>query len=275
MYESVIGGGAGGIAALATSPLEIIKTRIQSNQHGMALLARTGSHNPLSMCWRGMQVIVRNEGIKSLWKGATPTILGSIPSRAIFFGVQAQSLKHFEDLPSDTKTLLSSFLGGIVSTTATSPIWMIKTRMQLNDQVGPTSIALTLKDILRKEGVKYLWKGIGASWLGVFETSTQWLFLERLKRSQDSSPIPLNSFSCAAIAKLAATTLWYPHEVIRTRMREKNNTYTNMFNCFLRIARSESVTALYSGLGIQLLRVVPNFALTVYLYDLLLKGTSR
>lgn len=269
MNESIAGGISGGISSLLTSPLELIKTRIQSNKSQIHQLQT--NKNILLFSWQCMRHVVQREGVLSLWKGTTPTLFGSIPSRAIFFGVYCQSKDYFQNLSGYSNSLISSFLGGIVSTTLTSPIWMIKTRMQLDEKKGVVSPLLVLKDVVQKEGVKHLWKGIGASWLGVFETCTQWMILERLKQEQsiphDSSYILFYS----ALAKIIATTTWYPHEVIRTRMRERNNKYRNLIHCFLQIMRSESCSALYSGLSIQLLRVVPNFALTATLFDLIIK----
>lgn len=263
-FEEVVAGGvAGGVAGVLTSPLELLKTRLQSDKS--LIHQKMYRTNLLKFTLQSMKDIVRTEGVKSLWKGATPTILGSIPSRAIFFGVYSTSQELFRDFPETTNCLVSSFLGGMVATTLTSPIWMVKTRMQLNEQKGTISPFVVCRDILRQEGVKYFWKGIGASWLGVLETCTQWLILERIKR--DPRADPRHVFWYAAAAKLIATTMWYPHEVMRTRMREKNNTYRNMAHCCAQILRSESCAALYSGLGIQLLRVVPNFALTVSLYQ--------
>lgn len=175
----------------------------------------------------------------------------------------------------DRRCLSSSFCGGVAATTITSPIWMVKTRMQLNEQKGVVSPFLVCKEIMKQEGLKYFWKGIGASWMGVFETCTQWMLLEKIRQQHHvvtaQKTDSRQEFVYAACSKLIATSLWYPHEVVRTRMREKNNTYKNMVDCVMRIARSESLMAFYSGLGIQLVRVVPNFALTVSIYRCLIQ----
>ncbi|KAI9216148.1 mitochondrial carrier domain-containing protein [Blastocladiella britannica] len=78
---------------------------------------------------------------------------------------------------------------------------------------------------------------------------------------------------CAASAKLAAATLTYPHEVVRTRMRESPSTttgaykYRSLVQTFNTIVREEGVRALYGGMGVHLLRVVPNSAIMFLCYE--------
>lgn len=58
---------------------------------------------------------------------------------------------------------------GIVTSTATNPIWVIKTRLQLQGANGlrkySGSVDCLLK-IIRQEGVGGLYKGMSASYLG-------------------------------------------------------------------------------------------------------------
>lgn len=58
---------------------------------------------------------------------------------------------------------------GIVTATATNPIWVVKTRLQLQGrslQRYANSLDCTLH-ILREEGIKGLYKGMSASYLGM------------------------------------------------------------------------------------------------------------
>lgn len=271
LNKVIYGGIAGGVAAISTSPLELLKTRMQSNHSQLHALHQSKS-NVFSFMMRCTRDIVIKENISGLWKGSVPTILGSIPSRGIFFGVYANIQQHLQQrYPTDHtfNCLTSSFLGGMASTTLTSPIWMLKTRMQLNEKKGNIPLHTLCRDIVQREGVKSLWKGIGASWMGVFETCTQWLILEHIKQRTETASNPMHLFGYASLSKILATIMWYPHEVVRTRMRERGNRYINSFHCLIQIARSESLLALYSGLNIQLVRVVPNFAITVSIFNLL------
>ncbi|KAL3994202.1 Mitochondrial carrier family protein [Acanthocheilonema viteae] len=69
-------------------------------------------------------------------------------------------------------------------------------------------------------------------------------------------------------AKFFACSLAYPHEVVRTRMREENAITKGFLSTLKFILRGEGFWALYRGLTVQLLRTVPNTAITMGTYEL-------
>lgn len=75
----------------------------------------------------------------------------------------------------------------------------------------------------------------------------------------------LDAFTAGACAKLVASCASYPHEVVRTRLREHHDSAAantrGMVGWLRHIARTEGVAGLYGGLGIHLIRTVPNAAM--------------
>uniref|UniRef100_A0A915Q7R7 Mitochondrial carrier protein n=1 Tax=Setaria digitata TaxID=48799 RepID=A0A915Q7R7_9BILA len=69
-------------------------------------------------------------------------------------------------------------------------------------------------------------------------------------------------------AKFFACSLAYPHEVVRTRMREENAATKGFLTTLKFVWREEGFWALYRGLTVQLLRTVPNTAITMGTYEL-------
>ncbi|KAK6103174.1 Mitochondrial carrier family protein [Brugia pahangi] len=69
-------------------------------------------------------------------------------------------------------------------------------------------------------------------------------------------------------AKFFACSLAYPHEVVRTRMREENAVIKGFLPTLKFVWRGEGFWALYRGLAVQLLRTVPNTAITMGTYEL-------
>uniref|UniRef100_A0A1I7VFJ1 Mitochondrial carrier protein n=1 Tax=Loa loa TaxID=7209 RepID=A0A1I7VFJ1_LOALO len=69
-------------------------------------------------------------------------------------------------------------------------------------------------------------------------------------------------------AKFFACSLAYPHEVVRTRMREENAVTKGFLPTLKFVLRGEGFWALYRGLAVQLLRTVPNTAITMGTYEL-------
>lgn len=79
----------------------------------------------------------------------------------------------------------------------------------------------------------------------------------------------------ASFAKLIAAVATYPHEVIRTRLREAGSViYKGVFSGLALIYRQEGIRGLYGGMAAHLLRVVPNAAIMFLAYEQMLKLLS-
>lgn len=122
---------------------------------------------------------------------------------------------------------------GIATATATNPIWLVKTRLQLdkNQATGGRRYKNSLdclQQVLRQEGIRGLYKGLSASYLGSVETALHLVLYERLKkvlnkslRSPDRKDTAtqreitswISTTGAAGSAKFAAALLAYPHEV--------------------------------------------------------------
>lgn len=96
----------------------------------------------------------------------------------------------------------------------------------------------------------------------------------------------LATFGLAATAKLTASIATYPHEVIRTRLRDRamgppdaagrpTYKYTTFMQCARRISAEEGWRMLYGGMGIHLARVVPNAAILYLTMEVLLGLDDR
>jgi solute carrier family 25 protein 33/36 len=82
----------------------------------------------------------------------------------------------------------------------------------------------------------------------------------------------------ASIAKLIASMATYPHEVVRTRMREQKgrsgHKYTGFVQALQLIAKEEGIRGLYGGMAAHLIRVVPNAAIMFMTYETVVKMLS-
>ncbi|KAK8792914.1 hypothetical protein WA158_005078 [Blastocystis sp. Blastoise] len=280
-FNSFVAGLVGGITgALCTCPLEVIKTRYQSGIFE--------EYKGFSGVFRGIYDIGKTEGIHGLWRGGFLMAISVAPSRAIHFYVYENSkdmLKKYSALNHISSALISSLLAGSVAVTATCPIWVIKTRIQLNQYISFLLIYLSyfnhrgIKDITREiykeAGMKGFFKGLNASYLGLSETAIQFTMYEYIKSYSDSvykqkgkETPKWRSFLDAALSKLIATLCTYPHEVVRTRLRQ--NGASRLWNCFVTIYKEEGLKALYAGCYAHVLRVVPNAAIMFLTAELIM-----
>ncbi|PAA50884.1 hypothetical protein BOX15_Mlig003349g1 [Macrostomum lignano] len=309
----IAGGVAGTTGALFTSPLEIVKTRLQGSvntwsgptavlstagagpqsqlliqQGGLAARLRYVPSNHLSImsCVRH---IYRAEGARALFKGLTMTIAGVLPSRAIYFGAYFNGQEMFA--PAYAKgthgnVFAASSFASFVSSTLTNPIWYVKTRMQLDQ--SPSAKSLTVwqctVDTWRRGGFFAFFKGIQASYIGIVETSLQFVLYEHLKRNlmqmsrgADSSAnrdLTLTSADdvlyctlASGISKTVSTVTCYPHEVLRTRLRQEGSRYHGLAQSLRLIVHEEGFWALYKGMLTHFVRQIPNTCIVLTTYE--------
>ncbi|ORZ34947.1 mitochondrial carrier domain-containing protein [Catenaria anguillulae PL171] len=230
----VAGGFAGSVGAIVTCPLEVVKTRLQSD-------------------------IYRNEGIWAFWKGIGPTLAGVIPARAIYFATYNESKRALTALNNGRESSPVVMTSAIAAGTATPTGTGTAAPLYRN------SWDCFLK-VVRNEGFFTLYRGLSASLIGISEGTIQWLIYEHLKRLRAThQPDPLTSSSSSTSPSTA--------HVIRTRMRETPADgsavykYNGIVQSFKTIVREEGPRALYGGMGVHLLRVVPNSAIMFVCYE--------
>jgi len=275
----LVGGGVGGtVGAIVTCPLEVVKTRLQSSnspQHSV----RVG----YSRIWGTLSQIVVQEGVVGLFRGLGPTLVGVAPARAIYFWAYS-SAKHAlnTSLPPNTPTvhILAAASAGLASSCSTNPLWVIKTRLQLESKKASSSVAFIVKTIYQESGVKGFWAGITASAWGISETVVHFVIYEELKKrleelrgeemvkEKKTTLDFLGLMGCGAVSKTVASCIAYPHEVARTRLRESGSKYTSFWGTLGMVYREEGRVGLYRGLGTNLVRQIPNTAVMMATYEL-------
>jgi solute carrier family 25 protein 33/36 len=316
-YAHFIGGALGGMSsAVLTAPLEVLKTRLQSTfyqEHLSALRAAKGIPHPSQMnflrasalhiteTFSILGAIPKVEGYRALFKGLGPNLIGVVPARAINFwaygnGKRFYSQTFFNGQESTYVHMLAAASAGIITGTATNPIWVVKTRLQLDKQNaagGKRQYANAWDCVvktIRHEGIKGLYRGLSASYLGVSESTLQWVLYERAKAGLARRQALLESsnrepnvwdktvqwtgkLTAAGGAKFVAALITYPHEVVRTRLRQApvdgsgKMKYSGLVNCLGTVYKEEGLAALYGGLVPHMLRVVPSAAIMFGVYE--------
>lgn len=309
-------GGAGGMAgALFTSPLDVVKTRLQSDLFKQKMMDQARRRGPVAAAWRHVAetfsiigTVYKTEGPRSLFKGLGPNLVGVIPARSINFftyglGKDFISRHYNEGKEQPWVHLAAAANAGIVTSTCTNPIWLIKTRLQLDKSAAgsPSSRQYKnsydcLRKVLRDEGIRGLYRGLSASYLGVVESSLQWVLYEQMKgfirrKEQHRHDMglrasKLDSFlewgatsGAAGAAKFLASLITYPHEVVRTRLRQAplengRPKYNGLINCFRIVIREEGLWSMYGGLTPHLLRTVPNSIIMFGTWELIIRLVS-
>jgi solute carrier family 25 protein 33/36 len=159
----------------------------------------------------------------------------------------------------------------------TNPIWLVKTRFQLMaaGQKQFKTYGEVIKTIYKEDGISGFFRGLSASYVGCTEGAIQWIVYENLKKSLESEQndkkqkiTPAQYARASSAAKFVAILMTYPHEVVRTRLREQGTRYKGFLNSLKLIAKEEGIRGLYGGVGLHLLRSVPNAAIMFVTFEL-------
>lgn len=81
--------------------------------------------------------VLKTEGLQALFKGLSLSLVGSVPTRAIYFSMYSkfkQNYNTYMRVNSNGVHFLSAMSAGVVTSTITCPIWVVKTQMQLDNR---------------------------------------------------------------------------------------------------------------------------------------------
>ncbi|CAL0313129.1 unnamed protein product [Lupinus luteus] len=293
-WDNAVAGSAAGFATVAVMhPLDVVRTRFQVNDGRVSHLPsyRNTAH--------AVFTIARSEGLRGLYAGFLPGVLGSTISWGLYFffydkAKQRYALNREEKLSPGLHLVSAAEAGGLVCL-CTNPVWLVKTRLQLQTPLHQTRPYSGLYDavrtIMREEGFSALYRGIvpglflqvshGAIQFTAYEELRNVLVDLKNKRSKIHHQNPdklLNSVDYAvlgATSKVAAILLTYPFQVIRARLQQRPSggvqRYTDSWHVLRETARFEGVRGFYKGITANLLKNAPASSITFIVYENVLK----
>jgi hypothetical protein len=271
----VYGGVASIIAETFTMPVDVTKVRLQ-------LQGELGAQRIYKGFFDAVPKIARTEGVGALWKGLSPALLRQATYGSLRYGLYAPikgALGIDAATPSHKvpllKKVLAGSLSGAVSSAICNPTDLIKIRLQADGMGGGATpryrgLVHAFTDIVSKEGVTGLWKGVGptcarASVLAAAELSSYDEIKAALLHSNVLAEGPVLHFATAGSAGFIAALASSPFDVVKSRFMNqpvdlatgRGTLYKGMRDCFAQSIRSEGVLCLWNGFWPNAGRVVP------------------
>ena len=139
--------------------------------------------------------------------------------------------------------LLIGGIGGIVSRSAVAPIEL--NRLQMQNRFIPNS---TLKDVYKKEGIRFFWKGNGTNCVRIFpQLSINYAVFRKTKKHSQKYIQNKNilNFSSGVLSGFTSMLITYPLETTRTylSLQTNKNKYKGIFDALIKIPNKQ----LYQG----------------------------
>lgn len=265
--HAVAGTGGGTLAMLLLYPLENIRIRLQVQKQVKGMKQTLGGIGAFKR-------IMEEEGVKGLYKGLEPALVGVAASSAVYFfwyNLFKQVLLKGKTLDPFSNTLVAS-LAAVINVFATCPLWTVSIQMTLNKDEEKGMIS-TLRDIYQKKGVEGLYAGLYSSLILICNPVIQFVVYDQLKHlMQKMGKRALGSlelFLLGAFAKTLATISTYPVQVVKSRMQTKGNS-KSIAQIVRSIWKEEGVSSFYAGMSSKIVQSVLNSAFMFMSYEKLL-----
>ncbi|XP_072521915.1 calcium-binding mitochondrial carrier protein SCaMC-2-B isoform X1 [Salminus brasiliensis] len=269
----VAGGGAGAVSRTCTAPLDRLKVLMQVHASRSNTMCIAG----------GFSQMIREGGIRSLWRGNGMNVLKIAPESAIKFMAYEQ-IKRLIGSNQETlgilERLVAGSLAGAIAQSSIYPMEVLKTRLALGRTGQYTGIVGCAKHILQKEGMAAFYKGYIPNMLGIIPyAGIDLAVYETLKNSwlqryatDSADPGVFVLLACGTMSSTCGQLASYPLALVRTRMQAQaaameGGPQMTMSGLFRHIVRTEGAMGLYRGLAPNFMKVIPAVSISYVVYE--------
>ncbi|XVF08177.1 hypothetical protein REPUB_Repub06bG0203500 [Reevesia pubescens] len=287
IQQLLAGGIAGAFSKTCTAPLArlTILFQVQGMHSDVAALNKAS-------IWREASRIINEEGFRAFWKGNLVTIAHRLPYTSVNFyayeryksllqsilGLQNQRGNASADL---CVHFVGGGLAGMTAASTTYPLDLVRTRLAAQrNSIYYRGIWHAFHTICKEEGFLGLYKGLGATLLGVgpsiaisFSAYEALRSYWQLQRPNDSTIMV--SLACGSLSGIASSTATFPIDLVRRRMQLEGaagraRVYkTGLVGTFGHIIQSEGLRGLYRGILPEYYKVVPGVGIVFMTYETL------
>ncbi|KAG6576579.1 Mitochondrial Carrier (MC) Family [Phytophthora cinnamomi] len=259
-----------------TRPVE----KLQASRRGLPAMRMSCSRAVAPLQLQGtshaLRHIFQTEGLRGLFAGLSPAMVIAVPSTVLYY-MSYDLLLHEgrQQLPQmeGVVPLLAGTTARIVAASITSPIELIRTRMQ-GDKTG-ASIVATFQQAVRRGGYASLLNGLGATLArDVPFSAIYWTSYENLQRrmySVEELTRTQRAFACGAVSGAIAATVTTPFDVVKTLqqvcMTAQGSQPSGMV-VLRQVVATKGVSGAFTGLSARLARVAPSCAIMISCYEL-------
>lgn len=274
-----LGGLSGAISKTVSAPLERVKLLLQTQHSNPQLVGR--NYSGFLDC---LVRVYHEEGFLAYWRGNWANVIRYFPTTALNFAIKDGFNRRFNTFDAQTNpysfmltSLLAGGVAGMGSALVVYPLDFARTRMGVDVGHGThyqfNSLQHCLSSIVRSDGLRGIYQGIGPSLVSVFTYRSMyfglWDSAKTLLPEYERRPF-LFKFLVAQVITAGSETINYPLDTVRRRMMMNAGRtvplYPSTMSCIRTIATEEGVGGFYRGCMSNAIRSVSS-SLVLILYD--------
>ena len=272
--QGLVGAAAGLVEACIMHPVDTVKTRMQARTVGGVRF--TGVQDAFLRT-------LQEEGAGSFYKGLGPVVASVMP-RVCF---QYMGLSYFlpiarsitpSAVPASLHPSIAGVMTGVVqATVVVAPLELIKNRDQVSRSLvsqggdaatrAKTGLFATGADVIKREGVAGLYKGLGATVLrqcwGLWIKFGCYIGIrDAMKARVDGELQPYHHMLAGGITNTFVGVLVSPFDVVKTRIQiSRQEDALTIRGCVRGILKQEGWRTFFRGASMRVLRVAPGGAI--------------
>ncbi|CAD2216327.1 solute carrier family 25 (mitochondrial folate transporter), member 32 [Angomonas deanei] len=262
---------ASGLSTFAFYPFDFLRTRYMS-QDGTVVRQHNGkTYNSILS---SLHLVYKQEGLRTMYRGCVTAVVGATVAWGVYMYVYRVVCNTLE-ATSYTSRSLVSMGASVLSCLISSPIFLIKSRMQLEETTTGCkyrSFYSGFQEVVRSSGYRGLWKGVTLQFLLIIPNALgipTYDFLKskilRYRVAQGDTLADMTIMEvclCSTLTKVLLLTLSHPLVLIRTRIQDQRALkgsirYSSVGQSFLSILKHQGVLGMYRGFSMSLLYSLP------------------
>ncbi|XP_055598843.1 mitochondrial basic amino acids transporter [Uranotaenia lowii] len=248
-------GGCAGV--LVGYPFDTVKVHLQTQDY------RNPIYKGTIDCFR--QILVK-EGLRGFYRGMSSPMAGVAAVNAIVFGVYGNVQRRTSDPDSMYSHFLAGTAAGLAQSFICSPMELVKTRMQLQENLpkNATKFAGPLqctKHIWRSEGFRGVFRGLGITAARDMPGFSSYFVSYEMMVRMSPNPSPFYILMAGGLAGTISWLFTFPIDVLKSRLQADGMSgqqqYQGVVDCFKKSYAQEGISFLSRGLASTLLRAFP------------------
>lgn len=265
-----------------TRPVETMASRSKSLARvrtASSSCVVSSSAPPLRGTGHALRHIFQTEGVAGLFSGLSPAMVIAVPSTVLYYVSYDFLLQEGRRRGPEIEGIVPLLAGAtarVVAASVTSPIELVRTRMQ-GDRSG-LGMVDTFRHAVRRGGYQSLFAGLGATLArDVPFSALYWTTYEALqhqlaiadREERLSLSRTQRAFVCGALSGSVSAMVTTPFDVVKTLQQVSGKGDRRSGLVLLRqIVATKGAKGAFTGLGARLARVAPSCAIMISCYEL-------